>query len=537
MEDRAKILVVDDSVVMHEIIRDALAPDHYRIGFAFSGDDALDQVRCSPPDLILLDCILPGIDGFQVLKRLQQDASTKMIPVIMVTSCDRPEHLAEAINSGAVDYIHKPAAPLEIRARARAALRSYELQRKLQASKELAESASQAKDEFLANMSHEIRTPMTAILGFAEVLKDNLHKEHNLEAVGTIAKNGQHLLEIINDILDVSKIEAGKMAVECIPCSPSQILADVVSLMRVRAIEKGLFLELEYYGKFPEAVVTDPTRLRQIMFNLVGNAIKFTDTGGVRIVVSCQRDEINRPMLRFDVTDTGIGLTEEQLQRIFKPFSQAESTTVRKFGGTGLGLTICKRLASMLDGDIRVESQPGAGSTFSLILHVEEIEGTKMLRSGREGENSLNEKVSCDIGPKSLAGLRLLLAEDGPDNQRLISFLLKKAGAEVTLADNGQIAMNLAITAEVERNPYDVILMDMQMPVLDGFAATRRLREKGYEGAIIALTAHAMESDRRKCLQAGCDDYASKPINRNELLTLIASHTPAKEQNELATPG
>jgi signal transduction histidine kinase/ActR/RegA family two-component response regulator len=405
----------------------------------------------------------------------------------------------------------------------------------LRAAMERAELANRAKSEFLANMSHEIRTPMTAILGYAENLLDpELSSSDRVMAVYTIRRNGQHLLEIINDILDLSKIEAGRLQPEFVKCSPGKILADVYSLMRGRAETKNLRMDLEVRGQIPETIETDPTRLRQVLINLVGNAIKFTNTGEVRLtaaLVTRASEQGGETSLRFDVTDTGIGMTPDQLGALFRPFTQADNATTRKFGGTGLGLVISKRLAEALGGDLTVTSRPGEGSTFSLTVNVGPLDDVKMVDAPVVAE--LTETDATAPTPdqpqesgEPLRNKRILLAEDGDDNQRLITFVLRKAGATVAVAENGQIAVELATRARSMGEPFDIILMDMQMPVLDGYGATRRLRELGHTVPIVALTAHTMVGDRDKCIAAGCDDFAPKPIDRATLIATVRKHVP-----------
>jgi CheY-like chemotaxis protein len=386
-------------------------------------------------------------------------------------------------------------------------------------------------------MSHEIRTPMTAILGYADLMSDPEQSQSDRwDSIQTIRRNGEHLLRIINDILDISKIEAGKLTVERIDCSPAQIVGDVASLMRGRAIEKGLEFAVEYVGPIPRIIQTDPTRLRQILMNLCGNAVKFTKSGGVRIVsrlVGSPTDEA--PRLRFEVIDTGIGLNTEQVAKLFQPFTQADTSTTREYGGTGLGLTISKRLAQMLGGDISIQSAHGKGSSFIVEIETSSLEGVAMINPAQEAElvptsTAPATPINTEV---SLEGLRVLLAEDGPDNQRLISFHLRKAGAEATVAANGRIAVDEATAAIKAGKPFHVILMDMQMPELDGYGATARLRTEGYTLPIVALTANAMEGDRERCLKAGCDDFATKPIDRTKLLQTIAEFGErAKQQLE-----
>ncbi len=400
----------------------------------------------------------------------------------------------------------------------------------LRAAKEAAVAASVAKSEFLANMSHEIRTPMTAILGFADVLLEHGNIENappdRIVAARTIKRNGEYLLDIINDILDLSKIEAGRMTVEKAACSPHELAAEVASLMRVRSEAKGLPFRVCYEGPLPDTIHTDVTRLRQILVNVIGNAIKFTEVGEIRLAVRLAPGTAGgEPLLVFDVIDTGIGMTEEQVSRLFQPFTQADASTARRFGGTGLGLTISRRLAQILGGDVTVvESRPGVGTRVRVSVSTGSLEGVRMLEAPTESLAHVDHagEAASDEG-LALSGCRILLAEDGPDNQRLISHILRKAGANVTIVENGQLAVEAALTAWEAGSPFHVITMDMQMPVKDGYTAARELRAKGYAGPIIALTAHAMASDRERCINAGCDDYASKPINRKDLIERIAA--------------
>ncbi|MFQ5463819.1 MAG: ATP-binding protein, partial [Phycisphaerae bacterium] len=399
----------------------------------------------------------------------------------------------------------------------------------LKESQTKAELASQAKTDFLANMSHEIRTPMTAIIGFAETLRDDgdlsLPPRQRIEAIETIRRNGAYLLGLINDILDMSKIEAGKMAVERIGCSIVEIVADAHTLMKVRTDAKNLALNVEYIGAIPETIESDPIRLKQILINLLGNAIKFTEEGGVRLVVRFEPDDTD-PCMQFDVIDTGVGMTPEQAAGLFQPFNQADTSTTRRFGGTGLGLTISKHFAELLGGDITiVSSTPGVGTHFRLTIATGPLHGVRMIHPSEVAPASRAHDIgsASSTAEKPLA-CRILLAEDGPDNQRLVSLVLERAGAQVTLAENGRLAVEAARAAQDRAEPFDVILMDMQMPVLDGYGATAELRAGGYEGPIIALTAHAMASDRQKCLDAGCDDYRTKPIDRTKLIETINRH-------------
>jgi len=390
--------------------------------------------------------------------------------------------------------------------------------------REAAESSSRAKSEFLANMSHEIRTPMTAILGFTELLVSDGDRSkaprHSLEAIDTIRRNGEHLMSIINDILDLSKIEAGKLVAETIETDVAQVVHETLTLMDVKAKSKGLSLEAQFLTPIPAHINSDPLRLRQILMNLVGNAIKFTEVGGVKLGISC--DPKNQ-LFRVDIADTGIGIPPEQRERLFGAFIQGDASTTRKFGGTGLGLQISRRLAQILGGDISVTSEPGKGSCFSVSVRTGDISDVSMRTL--EPAQPVLSVLPATSGPRGqLAGIRILLAEDGPDNQRLISFLLRKAGAEVTIVQNGRLAVETlsidgSIRSALASPPaFDLLLTDMQMPEMDGYDATSLLRRKGCTLPIVALTAHAMAGDMDKCLAAGCDDYAAKPIDREKLI-------------------
>ena len=386
-----------------------------------------------------------------------------------------------------------------------------------------AKDADRAKSEFLANMSHEIRTPLTAILGYTEVLLETRSPGDSGQigaddALRTIHRNGEHLLQIINDILDLSKIEAGRVEIERILASPRQFVAEVVSLMKVRSTAKGLKLDVEFSDNVPDAIQTDPTRLRQVLWNVVGNAIKFTDRGFVRLVTRWDPALAGTGTIAFEVSDSGIGMSSEELARLFHPFNQADTSTTRRYGGTGLGLAISQRLVEKMGGTITVTSEPGKGSRFTIRLPVAaaQFDDAQVAEDKSDGAT-----FPAALTNDSLAGYRILLAEDGLDNQRLIVHLLRRAGAEVVVAENGQSAVEVALAARDEGIPFDVVLMDMQMPVLDGCEATERLRADDYHWPIIALTAHALQADHDRCLAAGCDDVCTKPIDRAVLFASI----------------
>ena len=389
-----------------------------------------------------------------------------------------------------------------------------------------AEIASQAKSEFLANMSHEIRTPLTAILGYTDLLWDEAQAEgapaRRVDAIGTMKRAGEHLLTVINDILDLSKIEAGKMTVEVVETPVAKLLVDVDRMMRARAAGKGVELRTELRTPLPDLVVSDPTRLRQILINVVGNAAKFTEQGTISVRAGEAARDGERRLL-IEVEDTGPGMTQEQADRLFEPFQQADMSITRRHGGTGLGLAICCRLASMMGGEVRLErTAPGVGTVFAIELPLIEGEGAARLTDFAACVAAV-ERAEAEERDSAL-GLRgrILLAEDGADNQRLLKFLLSKAGAEVEVADNGAIALEMLDAAKAAGEPFDLLLSDMQMPEMDGYTLATTLRARGEKLPIIALTAHAMLEDRDRCLESGCDDYASKPVDRRVLIATCA---------------
>jgi PAS domain S-box-containing protein len=391
----------------------------------------------------------------------------------------------------------------------------------LRRAKEAADLANQAKGHFLARMSHELRTPLTAILGLIDVVMDDpsfrLLASERADDVKTVKRNGEHLLQLINNVLDLSRIEEGKLEVHAAPCDPERIANEVAEMLRVRADSKRIALVVERVSAVPPTIRTDPVYLRQILLNLVGNAIKFTDKGSVRLRIGLERDVTPAPRLRFDVIDSGPGLAPDAIPALFEQFHQLDVTQRRSPGGTGLGLFISRQLAQAIGGEIRVESEVGQGSTFTLVLPAVVVGAGGSPADQLAGVRAASHRRE----PSSLGHCRLLLAEDNPDNRRAIELRLQQMGAEVTLARDGQEAYEAAMAANAGGRPFDVILMDMQMPGLDGYEATRRLRSQGYHAPIIALTAYALDEDRAECLESGCDEHISKPIDWDRLVHLV----------------
>ena len=378
--------------------------------------------------------------------------------------------------------------------------------------REAAEAANYAKSTFLANMSHEIRSPLGAIVGFADLLKAaDFATPEASEFTRVIARNSRHLLRVVDDILDLSKVEAGKMLIEKIQFALPELVTDVATYMQFRATDKGIDFEVRIPAPIPDFVISDPTRLKQILNNVVGNAVKFTERGRVEL-----RVEYSHRKLIFTVSDTGSGLSRVQADRLFKPFQQADASTTRKYGGTGLGLILTRRLAEALGGTFELTaSTPGGGSVFTATVGV--IVPQTMHLVDAKCSGFAQPAIEVDIAPSTaLDGMKILVVDDSADNRTLFELILMSAGAEVALAQDGAEGMKLALSQS-----YDAILMDVQMPNVDGYEATRTLRGKNYQVPIVALTAHAMKDERAKAMKSGFSDYLSKPVRRDTLLETL----------------
>ena len=531
--DTLRLLLIDDdeddyiltSELLHEI-----ESFQFEIDWTASVAAARQRLAEHSYDLCLLDYRLGGDDGLDFLPKLIA-APTLRGPVIMLTGQDDHRLDTRAMERGAADYLTKAeldTAKLD-RAIRYALMRQQAAQERLERLK--AEAENHSKSEFLAHISHELRTPLTAVLGYAELLSAELIDAQHREYAQIIQRNGRHLLNLLNDILDLSKIAAGKLELDRQQVMLTELVTEVESLMTVQAAAKNLAFSIAYDGQVPAVILTDPTRLRQILINLLGNAIKFTDQGSVELRVALQTASADSPtQLRFEISDSGPGISAADQERLFEPFVQGQRPGVQTVG-SGLGLAISRQLAQLLDGTLSVVSHPDTGSTFTLTIGIGDLQQADwIVPSNRPASPSQNWQAS----PR-LQG-RVLVVDDLPDIRRLLAAILQRAGATVELAADGeqalarvaQVSTATGQTGATQASSYDVIVLDMQMPRLDGYKTTQRLRAGGYDGVIIALTAAAMRGERERCLQAGCDEYLSKPIRPALLLERIAKHLPSE---------
>ena len=542
------VLLVDDDALDRRLVGLVLVKAagliRFNINYAQTLTEAMEKLAVPGFDIVLLDLNLPDSRGTETVQKVSQLVPD--VPIVVLTGLDDEDAGLEAISGGAEDYLVKGSG-LEYtltktiryaiaRKKSEANLRETKQQLELMNAKLIkvtetatkmaaeADKANTAKSQFLANMSHEIRTPMNAIIGFGEVLSEESMTDEQKGYVKLILDSGRHLLGLINDILDFSKIETGRIKAESVECNIPELLANVESLMLPAAKQKNLELMIISTSDIPQMIVTDPLRLHQCLINLVSNAIKFTEKGSIKLTVQPVTKE-QKQFIEFKVIDTGIGISSDKLEAIFDAFTQGDGSTTRKYGGTGLGLTITRQVANLMGGDVNVISEVGKGSTFTLTVPVntvpEEKQESGHLSQTQVQKNNLHHEDEEFNG--QFSG-RVLVVEDSLTNQILIKLLLEKLGFVVTIAQDGFQAID-AVNGQV----FDLIFMDMQMPNMNGYDATKKIRNLGVKTAVIAMTGSIMHEDGNKCIEVGCDNYVSKPIDRRHLVKIISKYlTPAE---------
>jgi len=532
------VLLIDDNLSTRTPLVSVLEQADYEVVLGYCAEEAMKLLRTLTPDIILLDVMMPGMNGFSFCRKLKKDPKYQDIPVIFLTSLSQQTDIVKGFDAGGQDYIIKPFNQQELLARVRTHIHLHDTLLENKRLSRLALDANRSKSEFLASMSHEIRTPLNSIIGMAEVLAETALSVEQHEYVRIFRSAGENLLEIINDILDLSKIEAGQTELESIDFDLPTLLDSVTSLVSLRADEQETLIHTHIDSDVPFYLQGDPTRLRQILLNLVGNAGKFTRKGKVEIKVSTESQTGPEQKLLFSITDNGIGIPTDKQQLIFDSFTQADSLTTRKYGGTGLGLTICQKLLNIMQGRIWLTSQPEKGSTFFFTIPFSQATSPRP-----EIDTNIGiQPARCEL----LQAAHILLVDDNKDNCNLIRLYLHNTPFTLKTAGNGQEAVTLFCA-----KPYDLILMDIEMPIMDGYEATQKIRQWEQKQQrtpvpIIALTAHAFIRFKKKCLDAGCSDFLTKPVKKAKLIETIAIHLqlsgqiqsqPAPMEADLITDG
>ncbi|MFC3116992.1 response regulator [Cellvibrio fontiphilus] len=523
-----RLLIIDDDEDDFFLIKDLLTDisQGCMLDWASTYEVGQSQLQQDKHDLCLMDYKLGARDGIELLKFAHGIGFSG--PIILLTGIHQMEVDRKALQAGAVDYLVKSTLSAEQLARAiRYALARRDVERE-RVERLKAEAENRSKSEFLAHLSHELRTPLSAILGFTELLLNKTTDAENAAHLRIVHRNGKHLLGLLNDILDLSKIEAGKLELEKQPVSFAAFLTDIYFLMQAAAIDKNLQLRIEAPEPLPITVNTDPLRLRQILLNLMGNAIKFTNQGEVLLTIDWHVEDAKRK-IRFSVKDSGIGICEETLKVIFEPFVQSKNAQVHPRSGTGLGLTISKQLVERLGGQIQVRSQMGEGSEFSFTMAVDEFDGadTALLSFNMEQASEQNVEVPRFSG-------RVLVADDLRDIRMLIGYFVQLTGAEVMYASNGADVVRTLNTEKSLGRKLDLVLMDIHMPVMDGHQAAQQLRREGFSLPLVALTAAHMKGDMDRCFDSGFTAYLGKPLDQARLYNCLSRFLPSHADTESA---
>jgi len=527
MANIPKILIVDDKEANLIALEKLLESFKIEVFKALSGTEALKLTLKHDFALALIDVQMPEMDGYETLQYLRASNSTRYLPVIFVSAIFSDElYVVKGIETGAVDFIPKPINPQILSGKVKVFIDLYEqrqqleqeiisrkkIENELELARISAESANRSKSMFLATMSHEIRTPLNGVIGMTDIIAQTNLTEQQIEYLNIIRLSGQNLLSIINDILDFSKIESGQLILEQIPVKISELTEEMTMVFKFKTQEKKIELSADIDPKVPSIIIGDSVRIKQIVINFISNAIKFTDRGSIKIRVSMVSEINDELEIKFEVIDTGIGISEEGKKNLFKAFSQSDISTFRKFGGTGLGLSISKNLVGMMNGEIGVESEEGKGSNFWFTGKFKKHIGSKQK----------DDKVGIVENEVQTGELSILLAEDNPINQKVVVYNLKDLGYEIDVVGNGQEAVD-----KFREKKYNLILMDIQMPVMNGMSATKNIREfelknPGNERAyIVAITANVLKEDVEKYKSVGMDDYISKPFQKEDLIRVI----------------
>lgn len=519
-----KVLIVDDlkqNLLALESVLSEL--DDIEVISAESGNAALEMALSNDFAVALIDVQMPNMNGYELAQLLKGAKRHKDLPIIFVTALSHSqENIGKGYEAGAVDFLFKPINPMILRSKVQILVDLYRKNQRLDELKLKAQEGSESKNRFLAHMSHEMRTPLSAIQGFAEMIDPDSPPEALQQSAEVIKRNTKYLVEIIDDILDFAKIEANKIDIATKPFSPHELINDINLSLQGRAEEKDLEVWIIFDGKIPETVVADETRVRQAIINILSNAIKYTEKGSVTLILSFS--DRPRPTLQVTIKDTGVGIPVDEQGKVFDPFYRAKAT--KSLEGSGLGLSLTKKLVMAMGGDISFKSRKGVGTEFELYFDVKVPKNAKYVDSEQVAiirEESVNK---LDLSAYRVDSCSIMVVDDNKDLRVYAQGLLESVGFSTILASNGAEA--LSIIKDKNRGDVDIVLMDLQMPEVDGYETMRTLREDGFKKPIIAFSAHVMEQDKEKCFESGCTDFISKPIGKEQLIKKVLSYCPKK---------